>query len=175
MILPDSVLQQLSIQRPTNLDTLGGISGIGQRRLADFGAELIALIGEYCRAEGLACDTVASGAAEIDEAAPARRGGGAKETAFRLFDQGQSIEQAAQILGRARSTTVQYLQQYIAEQCPAQIDTWVDEPTYRRVAAAAAACEDGRLKPLFDQLGGEVPYDVLRLVLTHMQAGQGDA
>ncbi len=89
---------------------------------------------------------------------------------FALFAQGQGVEQVAQAIGRARSTIVGYLTQYIAEQRPERIDAWVDEPTYRRVAAAAATSEDGRLKPLFDRLAGEVPYDVIRLVVTHLQA-----
>jgi len=170
MILPDSVLQQLAILRPTGLETLRQVSGIGEQRLANFGADLIALVGEYCREHWLACDTAQPSSPDLEETGQVRRSAGSKEAAFPLFARGHSLEQVAQALGRARSTTVEYLRQYIAEECPARIDAWVDEPTYRRVAAAAATSEDGRLKPLFEQLGGEVPYDVLRLVLTHMQA-----
>ncbi len=87
-----------------------------------------------------------------------------------MFAQGRGVEHVAQAIGRARSTVVGYLAEYIAEQRPERIDAWVDEPTYRRVAAAAASSEDGRLKPLFDQLAGEVPYDMIRLVVAHLQA-----
>ena len=41
------------------------------------------------------------------------------------------------------------------------------------MAAAAATSEDGRLKPLFDHFAGEVPYDVLRLIVTHLQISEG--
>ena len=60
--------------------------------------------------------------------------------------------------------------EYITERRPERIDAWVDDLTYGRAAAAAATSEDGRLKPLFDQLGGEVPYEVLRLIVAHMHA-----
>lgn len=56
MVLPDSVLQELSIVRPTRLETLRRVRGIGEQRLANLGAELTAIIGEYCRDRGLACD-----------------------------------------------------------------------------------------------------------------------
>ena len=169
MILPDSVLQHLAISRPTRLETLCQVHGIGQRRLADLGLELTALVGAYCREHGLTCD-VAGPSSPGPEPPRPQRSAPAREAALAMFARGQGVEQVAAAIGRARSTVVGYLGQYIAEQRPERIDAWVDEPTYRRVAAAAATSEDGRLKPLFDRLAGEVPYDAIRLVVTHLQA-----
>jgi ATP-dependent DNA helicase RecQ len=170
VILHDSALQELSIVRPTRLATLRHVRGIGEKRAADFGAALIALIGEYCREHGLTCDLAPPSSPRLEPPPPERRAAGAKEAAFTLFAQGHGIEHVAQAIGRARTTTVEYLSQYIAEQRLARIDTWVDEPTYRRVAAAAATSEDGRLKPLFDRLAGEVSYEMIRLIVAHLQA-----
>jgi ATP-dependent DNA helicase RecQ len=167
VILHDSALQQLAIARPTRRETLQRVRGIGERRAADLGAELIAVIGDYCREHGLTCDVAPR---RMVAPEPPHRTLPARDDAFRLFAQGRDVEHVAQAIGRARSTTCEYLGQYIAERRLERIDAWVDGPTYRRVAAAAATSEDGRLKPLFDQLGGEVPYDVLRLVVTHLRA-----
>jgi ATP-dependent DNA helicase RecQ len=167
MVLPDSVLQQLAIVRPTRLETLRPIRGIGERRLADFGGDLTALIAAYCVERGLACDVAA--AAPLAEPARPQRPLAAKETAMRLFADGCPLDHVAQTVNRSRSTVAEYLSQYIAEH-PERIDAWVDETTYRRVAAATAASEDGRLKPIFERLAGEVPYETIRLVVTHMQA-----
>ena len=60
MVLHDSVLQQLAAVRPTRLESLGQVRGIGQQRLANLGADLIALVGDYCREHGLTCDTADS-------------------------------------------------------------------------------------------------------------------
>ena len=172
VILHDSVLQELSILRPSRLDTLREVRGMGEKRTADFAPELIALIGEYCRQHDLPCDVMRPSVPRQGEPRPERRSSQARLAAFRLFSQRQSIERVAEAIERARGTTVEYLGQYIAEQRPERIDAWVDEPTYRRVAAATATSGDGRLKPIFDQLGGEVPYDMIRLVVTHLkQAG----
>jgi ATP-dependent DNA helicase RecQ len=170
VILHDSVLQQLSIVRPTRLETLGPVRGIGERRSQELGPELIALIDAYCREHGLTCDAAPPSPAGPEPPRTPPRAAAAKQQAFALFAQGHDIDRIAQAIGRARSTTLGYLADYIAQRRPERIDAWVDGPTHRRVAAAAATSEDGRLKPLFDQLGGEVPYEMLRLIVTHLQA-----
>ncbi|MGA2616675.1 MAG: RecQ family ATP-dependent DNA helicase [Thermoguttaceae bacterium] len=52
MVLPDSVLQQLAILRPTQLEALRQVRGIGERRLADLGPELIRLIVTHLQVTG---------------------------------------------------------------------------------------------------------------------------
>jgi hypothetical protein len=47
----------------------------------------------------------------------------------------------------------------------------VNDQVYRQVAAAAETQEARRLTPLFEKLDGRVPYDVIRLVLAHLEAG----
>jgi hypothetical protein len=61
------------------------------------------------------------------------------------------------------------LTEYILACRPKQIDPWVDEPTYRLVADAADRLGSHPLKPIFEALGGQVPYDVIRLVTTHLE------
>ena len=38
-----------------------------------------------------------------------------------------------------------------------------------RVSRALIGSEDGRLKPVFDALGGEVPYEQIRIVAAHLR------
>jgi len=173
VVLHDSVLQALSAVRPACPATLRQVHGIGEKRLADFGTELTALIDAYCRQHGLACDNDQTLSPRGDAAASKQNASTAKNAAFALFAQGRGIEYVAKSIERAKSTTAEYLGQYIAEQCPAKIDAWVDEATYRRVAEAAATSEDGRLKPIFERFAGEVSYETIRLTLTHLQAMAG--
>jgi ATP-dependent DNA helicase RecQ len=188
--LHDTALQALSIERPATLETLRGVHGLGEKRLADFGAELVTLIGDYCREHNLTYDVAAASharqASTHQESShqesshpgpmlptpprPSPRSSETKEKAFALFAQGASLEEAVEATDRATSTISGYLCQYIASQNLAQIDAWVDATTYRRVVDAAANNEEGRLKPIFDQLGGEIPYDIIRLVVTHLQS-----
>ncbi|MEZ6064955.1 MAG: helix-turn-helix domain-containing protein [Planctomycetaceae bacterium] len=78
-----------------------------------------------------------------------------------------SIEQAAEQLGRAKSTTAGYLSDYLTARLITDASPWVEPATIDRVVAAwrELGCE-GRLTPLHEKLAGEVDYDALRIVLT---------
>jgi ATP-dependent DNA helicase RecQ len=92
-----------------------------------------------------------------------------KQAAFLMFQQGRTIAEVMACAGRAQSTVVEYLSEFIETCRPAKIDAWVAPAAYKRVVAAAADAETPRLKPLFERLGGEVPYEEIRLVLTHLR------
>ena len=93
-----------------------------------------------------------------------------RRAACSMFDQQRTIEEVMSYTGRARSTVVQYLVEYIAAGHCHEIDVWVDRPTYAKVAAAATATESTRIKPLHEKLGGAVSYDDIRLVMAHLRA-----
>ena len=60
--------------------------------------------------------------------------------------------------------------QFIQETRPADISPWVPESVYARVKEAIADREDLRLGPIYAALNQEVPYEVIRLVITHLIA-----
>ena len=73
-------------------------------------------------------------------------------------------------LNYARSTTVEYLAEYIRGEKPASISAWVSEDVVQRVTAAARQVGGERYKPIYLALGEKVPYDDIRLVVAHLQA-----
>jgi ATP-dependent DNA helicase RecQ len=98
-----------------------------------------------------------------------------RDQAFALFRQGTVIEDVMHQTGRARSTVSDYLCQFIQEEKPTSVDTWVSAETYERVAAAAREVGMERLKPIYLALGESVPYEVIRVVLAHMAGTVSDA
>jgi len=60
VIFHDSVLRTLAALRPTRVEAIGELRGIGEKKLADFGAELIKLIDDYCREHDVTCDATVS-------------------------------------------------------------------------------------------------------------------
>ncbi len=169
VVLPDNTLRELARVRPTRRDVLERVAGIGQKKLADFGEALLAIISEYCTSRGLATNQAPSVAAPT-VSKPSKPRGEARDAAFRMFAEGRMIEEVMSYTVRAHSTVVAYLLEYIAEQRPERIDAWIDPAVYDRVVAAATGAESPRLKPLHEQLGGAVSYDDIRLVLTHRAA-----
>lgn len=198
VILHDSTLLEIARARPGSIDRLREIRGFGERRIADLGPGIVAEVAAHCRERGQATDVApanptpsaktlapdfvpfgaAASAKTMSKNTSKKRGAEAKSQAFALFAQGAAIESTMAQVGRARSTIVQYLAEFIATERPLTLDPWVPEEVNRRVLAAHDQLratlppeESGRLSPLFAALDGEVPYDTLRLVLTHARSG----
>lgn len=89
----------------------------------------------------------------------------ARDAALALFAEGMSLEEAAQRVGRARSTVADYLVEFIERE---QLDApmpWVSESAYGAIVAAIEAVGGERLRPIFEQLGERYSYDEIRLSL----------
>ena len=83
--------------------------------------------------------------------------------AFVHFRDGASIEEVMQRMSRARSTVMQYLLEYVRHERVMEADAWLEEGVVDRVEAALEAVGATALRPIFDQLGGAVPYDDIRI------------
>ncbi len=166
VIFGDATLRDLARRRPGSLAELRHVQGIGDAKMSEFGMRFLAEIKRYCDRRGLDLD-----AATGSPTAPRRRKkrSAGKEEAFKLFAQGASIDQVAETVGRTRGTTATYLAEFIEATRPGRIETWVDEDTYRTVADVARDVGTRRLKPIFDGLDERVPYDVIRIVVTHLE------
>ena len=67
-------------------------------------------------------------------------------------------------MGRAESTVRGYLGQYLRQEGIADPSPWVDQETATRVREAMEQVGAGRLKPVFEHLGGEISYEETRIV-----------
>jgi ATP-dependent DNA helicase RecQ len=166
VIMSDAVLDELTRVRPSTPAALINIRGIGQRKCEEFGYALLAAISEFCEKSNLELD---AGTGTRPRRAPAilERKSDGSIRATDLFKQGESIEAVCEKLGRARSTVAGYLADFVRDEQPESISIWVSDSDYTRVVAALDTVAGDRLKPIFDALGGEVPYDTIRLVAIH--------
>ena len=171
MVLSDATLRQLARQRPSSVARLAYIHGIGKTKLDAFGQEVAAIIYTACAQRGLAMDIAV--AEQPTHAAPVAQPrpplAAARRQAFELFAQGMSIVEVAGRIGRAASTTGQYLAEYVSEQKPASIAAWVSDDVAARVKAAAAKVGSSALKPIYMELAESVPYEQIRIVVRHTQ------
>jgi ATP-dependent DNA helicase RecQ len=169
VVFPDSTLRNLARARPTNEASLRQISGIGEKRLADFGAVLLDLIERYCNSQQIEPNLANSPAPPTDYVRP-KSASAAKSEAFEMFRKGWSVDDVKHKLNRARSTVAGYLAEFIAEEKPASISPWLADPVYRQVAEVVMSQGERRLTPIFERLDGRVPYDTIRLVMAHLEA-----
>jgi ATP-dependent DNA helicase RecQ len=68
-------------------------------------------------------------------------------------------------LGRALSTMLQYLVEFLRRERRLSPAPWVDDETFQRIAAFAATVPDDRLTPMYEHFGGEISYEQLRIAM----------
>ena len=166
-VFSDSTLREVARVRPTSLSALRGVYGIGDAKLQTFGDDLMAIVVPYCRDKGIAVDQ--GGGAPRPE--PAKEPTANAEAYFPHFRRGASISEVITHSGRVSSTVVKYLCMFIESERPASIVAWVPADIHERVLAAAKANPSSFLRPIYDALGGQVSYDMIRIVLTHRDLG----
>jgi len=169
VILGDSTLRHLAAVRPSSLDRMRLISGIGDSRLSTLGPALLAIILDYCTKSGVTFD------APAPPPLPARQPKivtASRSQAYAAFRRGALIDDVVNLTGRARSTITGYLADFIVTERPRTIERWVDREHYDAITPVAARLGTERLKPIYDEFGGRLPYDTIRMVVAHVVASQ---
>ena len=162
VVFGDAPLVEMARLRPASQAALSGIKGVGSVKLEQFGPRFCEAIATWCAENGVSLD---ASRAPPPPARPASK----RPDVYALFDQGLPIDAIAARMGRARSTTFQYLLDWIGRESPASVAPWVDDDTYAKVAEAAEHVGGDRLRPIYEHLDGKVDYDTLRVVLTHLR------
>ncbi|MDH4203154.1 MAG: helix-turn-helix domain-containing protein [Phycisphaerae bacterium] len=147
-----------------------GVKGIGVQKRQQYGRAVLTIIRKYCEKHALDMDV---------DAAPALSNFGlgrkkpnlAKGRAFELFAQGRSIQQVAPVINRAKSTTVQYLCEYIQEEGVDDPTPWVNSKTVQEIQQAIQGVGTKQLKLIFDHLNGKTDYNKIRIVLACLRNG----
>lgn len=165
VIFGDASLRDMARRRPSSPESFLEVKGVGEKKCADYGESFLACITEYCRQRDLPTDV---NPVPVKSAEPIRRReGGPSESArraFRLFEAHKSVEEVAQTMGRALSTTHGYLMEYLRHAGIEDPAPWVDSDTKERAERAMDQVEGDRLKPVFELLEGSVNYEQLRIV-----------
>ena len=167
IVFGDASLRDMARRRPGSIESFAAVHGVGQKKLREYGDAFLTAVREHCEENGVALDVVEETAPKRPRWDPPENGVRASAAAaFPLFKQGASIEDAAAQLGRARSTTVGYLNDYLRHESVTDPAPWVEPDVARRIEGAIEEVGLSGLRPIFDQLGGEVDYDAIRLVAT---------
>lgn len=167
VVFGDATLRDMARRRPSTLGGFCQIKGVGDKKLADYGPEFVAAIGDYCRRTELPMDVVPPPPIAPVSVSPPRETGPSQSAlaSFPHFRAGLNVEQTAARMNRALSTTSGYLVEYILHERITDPTPWVAAPTAQQIIAAAQQCGQDRLRPIFDALGGNTSYDDIRIVV----------
>jgi ATP-dependent DNA helicase RecQ len=170
IIFSDTTLRELARVRPSTLERMRLVYGIGEMKLRAYGEPFLELIVAHCRQHKVGMDNRVASSKKEEPRKVEARPGSTPHHAVELFKKGASVEEVMRHTGRTLSTVQNYLCEFIRRERPTSISAWVGDDVYTRVAAAARQVGTDRLKPIFVALGEKVSYDDIRLVLAHMQA-----
>ncbi len=168
VIFSDATLRELARVRPSSLESMHGVYGVGMTKLHDFGNRFLQVIDSYCRRHGLSRDQAANPVKAPPVLKSFSRPNPQRDLAFTLFRQGASLDEIIQRTERSRGTICEYLEEFIRQERPASISAWIPDTLYQHIAAAARRVGLDRLKPIYLELGERVPYDDIRLVRAHL-------
>lgn len=169
IVFGDASLRDMARRRPSTPAGLLHVHGVGERKSAEYGDDFLRAIADYCGRSGLEMDvgaaTIAAGRREEGPSSGSGSVGAAKRLAFEHFAKGDTIDAVARLVARSRSTTIDYLREFIEREGISDPAAWVDEEVFAAVRSASAELGTDRLKPLFEALGGKASYDDIRIAL----------
>ena len=161
VVLHDTTLEEICTIRPSSIAKLLTITGIGERKAATYGQEILAALQRY--SEGARASAL-----------PQQKTAPALET-LQLLSEGKTLEEIAQIRGRQLRTVVNAVATLVEAGEVDYQSGWIDRTRHSVIEAACirAGLENiERLKPLKDVLPPEITYDEIRLVLAHLKRSQ---
>ncbi len=167
VVCSDDTLEELARVRPSGPEQLLGVRGIGQKKVETFGERLLGAVARAAAQESLELNS-SQGSRPRSEM---RKKTPCPPDMAALFGKGATIEEVSAATGRAPSTVYGHLATFIAEGRADSLDPWIDEATRIAVEKALDAVGGPFLRPVYEALGEEVPYEALRIVVAHRDAG----
>ncbi|WP_459557472.1 RecQ family ATP-dependent DNA helicase [Lacunimicrobium album] len=175
VIFADSVLQQIAITRPQTLDDFSTLSGVGAKKLEEYVPLFLPIVQEFCTSKGLATEKPSP----TSSTAPFKRERPKLTTrlleARNYFENSTSLTDAIPQLGVAESTAAGYLADLIELGEISNPARFVDDEVLQRVRLALPEVGDARLTPIFEHLGGDVPYNQIKIALAILRSQTDNA
>lgn len=161
-ILRQSTLYDIVNRLPYHKSLLKPIKGLGVKKIAEFGNDIIDIIREYRDEKGL--ETPEIDIFEDDGKAIKPK---SWEVSFGLFKQGKNIVQIATERDMAESTIANHLTRYI-DSGEISVDELVAPEKIETISQYFLNTDDTHLTPAKEALGDEYSYNELRWVLKHL-------
>jgi ATP-dependent DNA helicase RecQ len=160
IVFSDATLRDMARRRPSTVERLLDVHGVGQQKSADFGQQFVDCIVTHCRRHDVSMDVQPAAAYE----APPTPSAGAVQS-FALFDEGLSVEETAERLSRAVSTTYGYLESYVRHRRVTDATRWISPRELEQVEAIVEHAGAERLKPIYEALHGRIGYERIRIAV----------
>lgn len=169
VVFSDATLWAMVHALPSNQSDFLRLPGVGQQKLTAYAAPFLIEIQSYQQEHPEFGAVQHKTLTERKSSAPAS---GARRHAVELARQGFATQEIARACARQPSTIIDYLVEALDNGEQFELTPFVAPDHYAPIFAALQQSEDGKLRPIKDQLGENYSYNEIRLIRAHIN---GDA
>lgn len=156
IVLHDTVLEELCVRKPKNMQELRRISGMGEKKCEMYGKQILALFPRFEKGERPGKEWRAKAT-------------NASAETLDLLRQGHSFEQIAQIRGRKVASVIALVADLLEKGEVAFQESWMAPERRQQIREACRRAGLEWMKPVKEALPEEVSFDEIRLVLAEMR------
>ncbi len=154
IIFTESTLRQMTQVLPRSRAALGRVSGVGSRKLEQYGEIFLAEINAFCEEQGL-----------VPEAGgPADRPSSTHLVTLQLYTEGQDIDAIAAARNLRRTTIIRHLSELIEAGEAVNLDDFVSRDRQTTIWQGLLKTGGGSLTEVRDLIGEDYTFDEIRLV-----------
>jgi ATP-dependent DNA helicase RecQ len=181
MVFADSTLKAMAQQQPQTLDGFAAISGVGSRKLLQYGDKFLNEIRTFRIENGLPIEkededeeTISTSSIETESTTETSDLPETLATTLSLYQQGCSLDEISQQRKLKMSTISSHITELIEKDYPIAIDDLVPSERQQQIRAAILKVGASSLTPIRAVLGEEFSFDEIKLVRADWHREQAD-
>ena len=175
-VLPQKSLVEIVDKLPRNAKSLSKITGIGVKKVAAYGNDILNIINDYCKTNGIDVDTASPELEKLPEPKKAKKPKPSKGDSFKksleMFKQGMSVADIAKERSLVESTVYSHLVRFI-KTGEIQPEELIGKEKFSEIMDFLESHSfSGSVSPLYAEAEGKYSYEELRVGLAFMEKMQ---
>ena len=175
-VLPQKSLVEIVDKLPRNAKSLSKITGIGVKKVAAYGNDILNIINDYCKTNGIDDDATLPELEDLPEPKKAKKPkpskGDSFKKSFEMFKQGMSVADIAKERSLVESTVYSHLTRFI-KTGEIQPEELIGKEKFSEIMDFLESHSfSGSVSPLYAEAEGKYSYEELRVGLAFMEKMQ---
>jgi len=168
-IFYDRTLREMATRYPRTRESMLALHGVGKNKVEKYADVFLEIILAHCKIQHIQQKDIPAPKEEPTPNNQNHKGNSRHLIIGERFNQGQTIDQLAVEFKIQRDTALNHLYQYLRENRPLQqkyllVNSSLMEEQQKLVLSSFARLGTERLRPVFEDLSGTVPYTELKLL-----------
>ena len=172
IVFSDVALRQMARNYPANDREFSRISGVGEKKLREFGETFLREIARHLETNARQMFANDSFGQVEPMARRSRMTDTVRET-LHFFRAGKTVAQISQLRGLKDGTILSHFEEAILAGEDVEVERIVDSITRKEITAALVGHRGASLTSVFEKLGGRYPFGFLRICRAMMQKPRG--